>query len=156
MHLVLPHGGAGRGFANRPTRFFEHATGRHVTRSRSRHLAVRTHSLLLRCCNPMCVFICSFVQLRRESDERGGVRRNGEAEEVCTPSKRHCGKQSPMLCVRRNPKLCQHPECAFCCVVAIQCVCSERCATCVRIWIVYPVGRSHVLLPGFFIQLLVR
>ena len=39
--------------------------------------------------------------------------KTAEPEEVCTPSKRHCGKQSPVLCVRRNPKYCQHPECVY-------------------------------------------
>jgi len=32
---------------------------------------------------------------------------------VQSPSKRHRGKQSPSLILRRNPKLCQHADCAF-------------------------------------------
>ena len=32
---------------------------------------------------------------------------------VESPSKRHKGKQSPTLTLRRNPKLCQAPDCVF-------------------------------------------
>ena len=45
-------------------------------------------------------------------------KRHSEATEVEpilveSPSKRHRGKQSPTLTLRRNPKLCQAPDCVF-------------------------------------------